>query len=45
MENQRQLIWSHEITIDGIKFVEEEEFKDLKDSNYWLVHTRVGSVE
>ena len=41
MENQRQLVWSHEITIDGVKFVEEKEFKDLKDNNYWLVHTRV----
>ena len=41
MENQRQLVWSHEITIDGIKFMEEKEFKDMKNNDYWLVHTRV----
>merc|ERR1712141_283305 len=41
MENQRQLVWNHEITIDGIKFMEEKEFKDLKNNDYWLVHTRV----
>ena len=40
MENQRQLVWNHEITIDGIKFMEEKEFKDMKNNNYWLVHTR-----
>ena len=41
VENQRQLVWSHEITIDGIKFMEEKEFKDMKNNDYWLVHTRV----
>ena len=41
VENQRQLVWNHEITIDGIKFMEEKEFKDMKNNDYWLVHTRV----
>ena len=41
VENQRQLVWSHEITIDGIKYMEEKEFKDMKNNDYWLVHTRV----
>ena len=41
VENQRQLVWSHEITIDGIKFMEGKEFKDMKNNDYWLVHTRV----
>lgn len=40
MENQRQLVWNHEITIDGIKYMEEKEFKDMKNNDYWLVHTR-----
>ena len=40
MENQCQLVWNHEITIDGVKFIELKEFKDMSNNDYWIVHTR-----
>ena len=39
MENQNNLVWNHEITMDGIQFKELKEFKDMNNYDYWTVHT------
>ena len=41
MENQNNLVWNHEITMDGIQFKELKEFKDMSNYDYWIIHTRV----
>ena len=44
MESHRQLVWEHEMTVDGIKFIERKEFKDLQNDKICLVHGRfIGS--